>query len=44
MTPQSGEQTVVIHILPSILRSKGNQSMKFDQLIEFNMRNNFLKK
>ena len=25
-------------------RSKGNQAMKFGQLIEYNMRNNFVKK
>ena len=31
-----------IHILPNISRSKGNQIMKFGQLIEFNMRNIFL--
>ena len=34
MTSQRGEQTIVIHILPNISRSKGNQAMKFDQLIE----------
>ena len=33
-----------IHILPNILRSKGNQTMKFDQLIEYNMRNIFVEK
>ena len=38
---QSGKQTVVIHILPNISRSKGNQIMKFNQLIECNMRNVF---
>ena len=32
------------HILPNISRSKGNWAMKFDQLIEYNMRNIFLKK
>ena len=37
-------QTIVIHILPNILRSKGNQTIKFDQLIECNMRNIFLEK
>ena len=29
------------HILPNISRSKGNQTMKFGQLIECNMRNIF---
>ena len=44
MTSQRGEQTIVIHILPNISRSKGNQTMKFGQLIECNMRNIFLEK
>ena len=44
MTSQSGSQTIVIHILPNILTSKGNQTMKFCQLIECNMRNIFLEK
>ena len=44
MTSQPGKQTVVIHIVPNILRSKGNQTMKFVQLIEYNMRNIFLEK
>ena len=30
-------------MLPNVLRSKGNQAMKFGQLIEYNMRNIFLK-
>ena len=34
MTSQPGQQTIVLHILSSISRSKGNQKMKFDQLIE----------
>ena len=29
MTSQSGQQTITIHILPNISRSKGNQAMKF---------------
>ena len=33
-----------MHILPNISRSKGNQTMKFGQLIECNMRNIFLEK
>ena len=32
-----------INILPDILRGKGNHTMKFDQIIEYNMRNIFLK-
>ena len=41
MTSQSGLQTIVIHKLPSISQSKGNQTMKFGQLIEFNKINIF---
>ena len=44
MTPQTGKQINAIHILPNISRSKGNQTMKFGQLIEYNMRNIFLEK
>ena len=44
MTSQPGQQTIVIHILPNISRSEGNQTMKFDQLIEYKMRNIFLEK
>ena len=44
MTSQPGKQTVVIYILPNILRSKCNQPLKFGQLIEYNMRNNLLEK
>ena len=44
MTLQPGKQTIAIQILPSISRSKGNQTMKFGQLIEYNMKNIFLEK
>ena len=44
MTLKPEKQTIVIHILPNISRSKGNQTMKFGQLIEFNMRNIFREK
>ena len=43
MTSQPGKQTVSIHVLPNNSRSKGNQTMKYGQLIEYNMRNIFLK-
>ena len=43
-TSQPGKQTIAIHILPDISRSKGNQAMKFGQLIEYNTRNIFLEK
>ena len=33
-----------MHLLPDISRSKGNQTMTFGQLIEYNMRNIFLEK
>ena len=44
MTSQLGKQTIAIHILPNVSRRKGNQTMKFGQLIEYNMRNIFLEK
>ena len=44
MTSQPGKQTIAIHILSNIARSKGNQATKFGQLIEYNMRNIFLEK
>ena len=39
MTSQPVKQTIAIHILPHISRSKVNQTMEFDQLIEYNIRN-----
>ena len=44
MTAQPGQQTVTITILPNISRGKGNQAMKFGQVIEDNKRNIFLQK
>ena len=44
MTSQPGSQTIAIHILPNISRSKGNQTMKFGQSIEYEIRNIFVKK
>ena len=44
MTSQPGWQTITIHILLNISRSKSNQAMKFAQLIENNMRNILLAK
>ena len=44
MTSQTGQQIIPIHILPNISRGKSNQEIKFGQLIEHNMRNNFLQK
>ena len=44
MTAQAGEKVITIHILPNISRSKGNQAIKFGQLIKNCMRNFFLQK
>ena len=44
MTSQSGLQIIAIHTLLNISRSKGNQTMKFNQLKENNMRNIFVQK
>ena len=44
MTSQSDQQTIAVHILTNISKSKDNQAMKFGQLIEYNLRNIFLKK
>ena len=44
MTPQVGKQTIAMYILPNISRIKGNQTMKFGQLTEYNLRNIFLEK
>ena len=42
MRSQSGKQTIVICLLPNIPSGKGNQTMKYGQLIEYNMRNIFV--
>ena len=44
MTSQPGKQTIVIHVLPNILRNRDNQAMKLGQLREYNMKNIFLEK
>ena len=44
MTLQSSQKTIAIYILTNISRSKGNQTMKFDQLIKYNMRKIFIEK
>ena len=44
MTSQHGKQIIVIHILPNISRSRGNKTIKFGQVIEYNPRNIFLEK
>ena len=42
--PEGKTLIIIIHILPSISRSQGNQTIKYGQLIEYNMRNIFLEK
>ena len=42
MTSLPGYLTITIHILPNISRSKGNQTLKFGQLIEYYKTDNFL--
>ena len=44
MTLQPGKQTIAIYTLPNTSRIKGNQTMKFGQLLEYDMRKTFLKK
>ena len=44
MTSQTGTQTTTMNMLSDISKSKGNQTIKFSQLIEYNVRNNFLQK
>ena len=41
MTSQSSLQANAIHILPNILYSKGNQTIKFGQSTDYNKRNSF---
>ena len=44
MTSKPGLRTIAIHILPSISESKGNQTIKVCQLIEYNKTNYFLRR
>ena len=44
MTSQPGLQTISIGISDNISQSKGNQTMQFVQLIDYNKRNMFLQK
>ena len=41
MTSQPGSETIAIHLLTNNSRSKENQTMKFCQLIEYNLINIF---
>ena len=44
MTSQHGKKPIAIRILTNNSRSKGNQTMKFGQLIEHNLRKYFIEK
>ena len=44
MTSQTRLQTIARHILPNISQSKGDQTMKFGQVIKYNKINIFLQK
>ena len=44
MVSEPGLQKIAIHILLNISQSKGNQTMKFGQLMEYNKRNILLQK
>ena len=44
MTLQTETQRVVINLLPNTSKSKSNQTMKFGQSIEYNVKNIFLQK
>ena len=44
MTSQTGQQITTIHILPNISQSKGNQTTRFGQPIEYNMGGIFFEK
>ena len=44
MTSQRGNQTIAIHILPNISRTKGTQAMEFGRLVQYYMRDIFLEK
>ena len=36
MTSQNGSQVTTVHLLPNMSQSKGNETMKFSQLIDKN--------
>ena len=37
----TGQQTITLHVLPNISRSKGNQAIKLGQLIQYSVKNVF---
>ena len=44
MTTHTGQPIITRQIISNISKSKDNQSMKFSQVIEYNVRNVFLSK
>ena len=44
MTSKTSKQIIAIRISFKVSRSKGNETMKFDQFIEYNMKSSFLEK
>ena len=44
ITSQTGQQIIIIQILPNNSNYKGDQAIKFDQLIQYYMGNIFLQK
>ena len=44
MTSQPGFQTIAIHRLPNMSQGKGNQTMKFGHLTEYNKKKKFFQK
>ena len=44
MMSQTGQQIITVNILPNTLRSKNNQKIKSNQLIQYKMKNIFLEK
>ena len=44
MTTQPSLQTIALHIFPNTSQGKGNQTIKFGQLIKYNKGNIFLQK
>ena len=44
MMSQNRQQMFTRHVLLNVSRGKGNQTMKFGELIEYNMRNIFIEK
>ena len=44
MMSQSGQQAIIVHIFPNILQSKGKQTLKIGQLIQYNKKHIFSQK